>query len=313
MCPVMRAPLDEELAAVVERYADRGLPAWHEQSVEAARRLEDELFSPADPPEVAHVEDREFDGPGGAVPVRVYRDTEPPAPTVVFYHGGGWTLGTLDSADDLCRTLARRAECVVASVDYRLAPEYPFPAALEDAATALAWAGEVAASLGGNPERLHVAGTSAGGGLAAAVALWAREFAGPDLRSQVLLYPMLHPATDRDSHVENADGPLLTTADVQWFWDNYCASPVDAYNPYAAPLRARDLGDLPPATVVTAGRDPLRDEGVAYADRLAAAGVAVEHLHYPALAHGFLSLADDVAAANAAFDAVIQPLRSAPS
>lgn len=312
MRPAMRAPLDEDLAAVVERYAERGLPEWHELSVEAARRLEDELFSPANPPAVAHVEDREFDGPDGAVTVRVYRDVEPPAPVVVFFHGGGWTLGTLDSADDVCREFARRAECVVASVDYRLAPEHPFPAALDDAAAALAWVADVAGTLGGDPERLHVAGTSAGGGLAAAVALWTREFDGPDLRSQVLLYPMLHPATDRDSHAENADGPLLTTADVAWFWDQYCRSPVDTYNPFAAPLRADDVGDLPPATVVTAGHDPLRDEGVAYADRLGAAGVPVDHLHYPAMAHGFLSLADDVAAADAAFDEVAGSVRSLP-
>lgn len=325
----MHAPLDEQLAAVVEDVADLGVPEWSRLSVPAARRLEDELFTPEDPPTVDLVRNLAFEGPGsedpgadrsnrsgggptGEVPVRVYRDVEPPAPVVVFYHGGGWTLGTLDSAGDLCRLLARRGECVVVSVDYRLAPEHPFPAPLDDAYAALEWVADVAESLGGDPDRLHVAGTSAGGGLAAAAALRARRFDGPDLVRQLLLYPMLDPDTDRASYVENADGPLLTRADVEWFWDRYCRSPVDASNPFAAPLRADDLSDLPPATIVTAGNDPLRDEGTAYADRLDAAGVPVEHLHYPAMAHGFLSLTDDVDAADAAFDEVVGTLPSGP-
>lgn len=308
----MRDPLDDQVAAVVDEVAAMGVPEWHRLSVPAARRLEAELFTPEDPPPVAVVRDLAFDGPAGEVPVRVYRDAEPPAPAVVFYHGGGWTLGTLDSSGDLCRRLTRRAGCLVVSVDYRLAPEHPFPAPLEDAYAALEWTAEAATDLGGNPDRLSVAGTSAGGGLAAAVARRATEHGGPALDHQVLLYPMLDRDQSRDSYAENADGPLLTAADIAWFWEQYCPSPVTAANPYAAPLRADGFAGLPPATVVTAGNDPLRDEGVAYAEVLDAAGVPVAHRHYPSMAHGFLSLADVVEVADVAFDDVAADVRSPP-
>lgn len=308
----MRDPLDDQLTALVSEFDAMAVPAWHRLSVEAARHLEDDLFTPEDPPPVEVVRNLGFEGPDGTVPVRVYRDAEPPAPVVVFYHGGGWTLGGLDSAGDICRVLARRAGVVVVSVDYRLAPEHPFPAPLDDAYAALEWAADAAPGLGGDPGTVHVAGTSAGGGLAAAVARRAHAHDGPHLASQVLAYPMLDRDPSRDSYAENADGPLLVPEDVAWFWDQYLRSPVDAANPYAAALRAREFGGLPPATVVTAGHDPLRDEGVAYADRLAAAGVPVAHVHEPSLAHGFLSLTDDVDAADGAFDAVADHVRSPP-
>jgi len=308
----MREPLDDQLAAVVADVAAMGVPEWHRLSVPAARRLEAELFTPEDPPPVEAVRDLGFEGPDGEVSVRVYRDVEPPAPTVVFYHGGGWTLGTLDSAGDLCRLLARRGECVVVSVGYRLAPEHRFPAPLDDAYAALEWASGTAAALGGDPEDLSVAGTSAGGGLAAAVARRAARFDGPDVAQQLLLYPMLDRDSSRPSYGENADGPLLSAADVDWFWEQYLPSPVSAHNPFAAPLRADAFADLPPATVVTAGNDPLRDEGVAYAEALAADGVAVDHRHYPSMAHGFLSLTEAVDAADAAFDAVAAAVGSPP-
>ncbi|PSP75695.1 alpha/beta hydrolase [Halobacteriales archaeon QS_1_68_20] len=300
----MPEPLDDEVRDLLGEFEAAGLLEWHRLSVASARRVEDDLFSPDPLPEVALRRDLAFEGPAGEVPVRVYRDVDPPAPVLVFLHGGGWTLGTLDSADDICAELARRGECVVVSVDYRLAPEHPFPAALDDAWAALSWAAETAEAFGGDPDRLQVGGTSAGGNLAAATALRAATFDGPDLDHQLLVYPMIDPGLDTDSADRRADAPLLTRADVEWFWDQYLRSPVNRHSPFAAPLRADDLGGVAPATVVTAGHDLLRDEGAAYASRLAEAGVAVDHRNYPAMPHGFLSFTDDVDAADAAMDEV---------
>lgn len=317
--------LDPDCAAVVRELP--AVPAWSALSVASARRLEDELFSAGDGPAMAAVRDITIEGPASSeLPLRAYRpEREPPGsdksdaaisnrPTVVFCHGGGWVLGTLDSADDICRELAARTGALVLSVDYRLAPDHPFPAAVDDASRATAWADAHAGSLGGGGP-LVVAGTSAGGGLAAATAL--RAAAGldsdpPEIAAQALLYPMLtRPGDDPpDSYTEHGDGPLLTRDDVEWFWKRYLRSPVDAYSPFAAPLRAGStlLADTPPAVVATAGVDPLRDEGRAYADRLADAGVPVASVHEAALCHGFCSLTDDVPAADDAMGAICDAL-----
>jgi len=278
-----------------------------------------------DPNDVRSTEVRDLTvpGPDGDVSVRIYRPAlETPAPALVFYHGGGWVLGTLDSADDLCRRFARRADCVVVSVDYRLAPEHPFPAAVDDAYAALEWVADDAGRIGGDPDRLGVAGTSAGGNIAAAAALRARDEGGPPVTQQILCYPMTGRGFEDDttdaggdlehplaSYDENADGPLLTRRDVEWFWEQYLDGPADAANPYAVPRRADDLSGLPPATIVTCGHDPLRDEGVAYASDLSDASVPVEHLHYPGVVHGFLSMADEAAVADDAFDEVAATVR----
>lgn len=299
--------LDSELAAVVRDIEATGVPEWHALSVPAARRIEDDVFTSDDQRPVDFVRDLALSGPRGEIPVRVYRDADPPAPVLVFYHGGGWTLGTLDSAGDICRELAARTGMAVVSVDYRLAPEHPFPAPLDDAYAALSWVAENADAFGGSGE-LAVAGTSAGGNLAAAVALRARDENGPEIDRQALLYPIIDHSLDTESYSENADGPLLTRDDMAWFWDQYLRSPVDGANPYASVLRAPDLSDLPDATVVTAGHDPLRDEGAAYADALADADTPVDHLHYPSMAHGFLSLTDDVSRADEAMDDVAERL-----
>jgi len=324
----MRADeLGPQIAAVVDEIDALGLPEWHELSVDAARRVEDEVFSGDPEPPVTDVRGLAFDGPHGEVPVRVYRPEAaldaadgavdaPGARTLVHFHGGGWTLGTLDSIDGPCRELATRADAVVVSVDYRLAPEHAFPVAVDEAAAAVAWVARNAATFGGDPDRLGVSGTSAGGTLALAAALHAREFGSdpsgtepPEIAGQFLLYPIAGRDLETDSYRENADGPLLTRADLQWFFDNYLRSPVDAANPFAVPLRADDLGGLAPATVVTAGFDPLRDDGVALANRFDREGTPVEHRHYPAMAHGFCSLSDRVDAAEAALSAVASDVR----
>ncbi|WP_306061820.1 alpha/beta hydrolase [Natronococcus wangiae] len=304
--------LDPELEDVVDEIQAAGVPPWHSLSVESARRLEDEVFSAGDGPEMRSVRDLRIGGPDGDLPIRIYRPDAEELPTLLFYHGGGWTLGTLDSADDICRELAVRAECLVCSVDYRLAPEHPFPAAVDDAYAALEWAADYADSLGGDPGRLGVAGTSAGGNLAAVTALRVRDSGpgGPNLDGQFLLYPMTDRSFDRDSYREHGDGPLLTADGVRWFWDQYLRSPIDEHNPFATVLRAPDLSGVAPATVVTAGFDVLRDEGAAYAEKLSDHGVPTEYDHYPTLTHGFLSLTDDVERADEAMDALAEKIRS---
>ena len=311
--------LDPAFAEAVAEIETLGVPEWHALATADARRVEDELFSTDAHLPVARATDLGFDGPGGRVPVRVYRPEETPAPTLVFYHGGGWQLGTLDSADGICRRLCRRLDAVVVSVDYRLAPEHPFPAAVADAVAAVRWVDGVAADLGGDG-RIGVAGTSAGGNLAAAVALAAAADRplgfdlDVDLAVQALLYPMLAPGFDGDSRREHADGPLLTVRDVREFWRTYLANPADAANSYAVPLQAdeRVLSGVAPAVVAVGSHDPLRSEAVAYARRLRAAGVAVDEIVAEGLPHGFCSFADDaseeetgVAAAERGFDTVV--------
>lgn len=313
--PDRLADLDPELREVVAEVETLGVPPWHALSVESARRIEDELFggdgsgdddsTGADPdaaPPVASTLDLSIDGPDGdALPIRVYRPGETAAPTLVFFHGGGWCLGTLDSADDLARRLCRRIGAVVVSVDYRLAPEHPFPAAVDDAIRALRWTREHAGEFGGNGV-VGVAGSSAGGNLAAAASLAIPDGEAPAV--QTLLYPIAGRDFGTDSYEANADGPLLTRADMRRFWREYLRSDVDAANPYAAPLRADEstLATSAPAVVVTGERDPLRDDGAAYVARLADAGVDAEQLDYEGMCHGFLSFADRVAAADVAFD-----------
>jgi acetyl esterase len=316
-----RTDLDPEIERAVAAFEERAIPEWHATSVECARRLEGEAFEPGDPPLLDLVRDLAIPGPdvrssdaaGGRVPIRVYRpDVDRPMPVLLFFHGGGWVLGTLDSADGICRRLADRGAVMVISVDYRLAPEHPFPAALEDAWSALRWVEANAPALGGDRLEIGVGGTSAGGNLAAATAIRSRAFEGPDVTRQLLAYPITNHAFDTDSYRENANGPLLTRADMEWFWGQYLRSPVDSHNPFASPLRAPPalLDGLAPATVLTAGFDPLRDEGRAYAERLAEAGVTIDHCHYPDLPHGFLSFAEESDRADGAMSEAARSLRS---
>ena len=214
-----------------------------------------------------------------------------PLPGLVFFHGGGWARGSLQTHDRLCRALANGAGCIVVSVDYRMAPEHTFPAAFDDSLAATRWVGEHAAELGIAPDRLAVGGDSAGGNLAAAVALAIRDEGGPRLVHQLLIYPVTDHNFDTPSYVENAEGFMLTREAMRFYWRLYLNDPSEADDMRACPLRARDLGNLPPALIITAEYDPLRDEGRAYADRLREAGNRVVYREYSGMVHGFMTSA----------------------
>jgi acetyl esterase len=280
-------------------------------AVEARRILRESPIPRPEPPAVAGVEDRIV---AGSIPARMYWPLgggASPAPLVVFLHGGGWVLCDLDTHDIPCRNLANATGSVVVSVDYRLAPEHRFPAAIDDAYAALAWAHEHAGELGADPARLAVAGDSAGGNLAAAVALAARDRGGPALRYQLLIYPVLDHDFDRPSYQENAVGNFLTAVHMQWYWDQYVPD-VDARdNPLASPMRAPELRGLPPAYVITAECDVLRDEGNAYAARLRDAGVPVTLSCAPGMFHGFFGTGDVIPIAKAENDKAFAALRAA--
>jgi acetyl esterase len=305
--------LRPELRALLDQQAASGRPPLHRQSVAQARAFHAQDAAPlnGEPVAVAAVADRAVPGPAGDLPVRVYTpEGEAPFPIVVFFHGGGWVVGTLDTYDPLCRALAAAVPAVVVSVDYRLAPEHRWPAAVEDAYAATLWASRHAAELGGAQHRLAVAGDSAGGNLAAVVALGARDRGGPAIAFQLLVYPALDAAGDTGSWRGFADGFYLTAAGMRWYWDHYLGG-ADGAAPDASPLRAAFLGGLPPALVVTADHDVLRDEGEAYAARLGEAGVAADVRRVEGVVHGFFRWRAVTGAADAALQESAAALRSA--
>lgn len=270
------------------------LPPRRAQTVEASRDALDAVLI-EDEPRTPIEQVKEFEIPveEGGIAVRAYiPEPSEEMPVLVYYHGGGWVRGNVDTHDDLCRRMANAIGATVLSVDYRRAPEHPFPGPLLDAYAAIEWVDEYAELIGGDPTRIGVGGDSAGGNLAAAVSLMARDFDGPNLAVQLLLYPITNFAFDTASYRENAEGYMLTLDGMRWYWEHYLTSSLDGYHPYASPLQANSLEGLPEAVVVTAGYDPLRDEGAAYARRLAEDGTQVEHFHYPALHHAFLSFPD---------------------
>ncbi len=303
----MPVTLDPDAAAVFKAFQEAGRPPYETVSPAEARELylKGRVVSNPEPPELASVEPLTIPSPAGSIPARVYtptrlRKVNGLAPGLVFFHGGGWVIGDLDSHDVVCRKLADEGELMVVSVDYRLAPEHKFPAAVDDAIASTKWIAENARQFGIDASRLMVGGDSAGGNLAAVVAISARDGNGPDIAGQVLIYPAIDFAMTHPSHREPETSILLTHSVILWFRDHYLSGAADVGDWRASPARAKTLIGLPPAYVLTAGADPLRDEGDEYARRLKEAGVAVTHRTFPGQFHGFFTMGKLLQQANVA-------------
>ncbi len=304
-------PLDPELVGLLEQVSQAPPLSSHppEQARELFRALCAYGATIATPVTIAETEDISVSGAAGELFARIYRPAGAgPHPTVAFFHGGGFTIGDTAAYDLQCRTLCAEAGAVVVSTDYRLAPEHPYPAAVDDALAATRWVRDHVAELGGDPGRLAVAGDSAGGNLSAVVAQQLRG-EKPPLAAQLLIYPATDLLSERPSHEENATGYFLERDDILWFHRNYLPDPSVAEDLRLSPLRARDLGGLPPAVIATAGLDPLRDDGDAYAEALSAAGVRVIHRRYPSLVHGFFGFGPFSRTAQAAIGELCADLR----
>lgn len=290
--PMPIHPIDADVERLLTIVNDVSQPSIVSMTPAEARTWSKSTFAPPDRPiEVASVTDRGIPGPGGPLTVRIYHPApEGHRPLLVFFHGGGWVLGDLDGADPTARRLAVELDAVVASVDYRLAPEHPYPAGPEDAIAATRWLAEHAAELGADPERVGVGGDSAGGHLAAIAAIAMREEQGPRLNCQYLIYPVTDSDFTRESMVDNARGRLLETEDMAWFWDHFCPDHDRRAEWLASPIRIDDMAGLPPAVVALAAHDPLYSEGLAYARRLEDAGVPTIVKVATDLIHGYFSL-----------------------
>lgn len=305
-------PLDPGAQTLLDMVREANRPAFDAVGAIEARRLYAsgrKVLSPDLMP-VHEVCDLVMPGPGGPIPLRLYRGGQGAAlPALVFFHGGGWVVGDIETHDVMCRHLAAASGGVVISVDYRLAPENKFPAALDDCVAATEWTAANVASLGIDGTRLAVGGDSAGGNLAAAVALVARDRDGPVLSRQVLIYPATDAAMTHPSIARCAENYMLTAASMRWFWDQYLRGPDDVADWRASPLRAENLAGVAPAYVLTAGYDPLCDEGEAYAERLDAAGVPTRLRRYDGQIHGFCQNGKVIPAAFGALDEIAEVLR----
>jgi acetyl esterase len=303
----MPVTLDPDAAAVFKAFQEAGRPPYETLTPAEAREfyLAGRPVTNPEPPELKSVEPLAIPAPHGTIPARVYTPKTPRlagglAPCLVFFHGGGWVIGDLDSHDVVCRKLADEGRLIVISVDYRLAPEHKFPAAIDDAIAATKWIADHARTLGIDAARLSVGGDSAGGNLAAVVTIAARDGNGPAIAGQVLIYPAIDFAMTHPSHSEPETSILLTHTVIKWFRDHYLNGAADVHDWRASPARAKTLIGLPPAYVLTAGADPLRDEGDEYADRLKQAGVAVTWRHFPGQFHGFFTMGKLLQQANVA-------------
>ena len=283
--------VDEATSALLAQMAQSGMKPLHEMTPEEARGFGGalrEMYGPG--PEVGAVTEHSVPADGGTIGVRAYAPAGPARALIVYYHGGGWVIGAPDEFDTLARQMVDRTGAAVALVDYRLAPEHRYPVAAQDAWAALRWADAHLEELAGSRVPLIVAGDSAGGNLSAIVVQRAKATGGPDISLQVLVYPVTDCDLDNASYTDPANQLLLSRDAMIWFWDHYAPDPQDRENPDASPLRAADLSGLPPAVVLTAEHDPLRDEGEAYADRLREAGVPVQHQRFAGQMHAFFTL-----------------------
>ena len=302
--------LHPDARALLDLIEERKLPAMHTLTPVDARAFyrDRRFFTQPAPPDVGGVIDTRCKGPHGAVPLRIYRPLGAGAsptkasalPALVYYHGGGWTIGDLDTHDVLCRELCNGASAVVVAVDYRMGPEHRFPAAVDDCIAATAWVHRQASELGIDPARLAVGGDSAGGNLAAVVAIAARDGGTVPIAYQLLIYPATDMRRGHPSHTENGNGYLLTTETIGYYHDHYIADPAHDLDWRASPLLHPDLSRLPPALVLTAGFDPLRDEGFDYANRLVAAGNRATYVCFERQIHGFITMGKVIDEANAA-------------
>ena len=309
-------PLDPEIQAVLQAMAAMNAPPMSQGTAESARTafrfMTVDMRRPESVIPVKETEDVTIPVDGAEIAARIYRpDTSGPTPTVVFVHGGGFVIGDIETHDNQARSICAGADAVVVSIDYRLAPELPWPTAVHDSYAAVRWAADRIDTLGGDAARLAVAGDSAGGNISAVLALLCRD-KGPQLAAQLLIYPAadMDPDGPYPSRVENAEGYFLTADDMVWFRDHYLGSSTDFTDPLLSPLKAGDLAGLPPAVVATAEFDPLRDEGNAYAEALRTAGVEVDATCYPGMIHGFFDMAPFSAGARAATDDAIARFRT---
>jgi len=308
-------PLDPQVKAILDEDAERGLPPYNELDPVAARKQMLDLSPPVDPQLAAgRIEERLIPGPQSNIPLRLYYPHgDPPYALLVYYHGGGWVIGNLETHDALCQALAKTSECLVVAVDYRLAPEHPYPAAVEDAYAATCWAADNAVSLQADPRHLAVIGDSAGGTLATVVSMMARDKGGPEISLQVLIYPITDYNFDTPSYLNNERGYMLSRDMMQWFWNNYLEDAAVVGHPYVSPLQAQNLDSLPQAIVLTAEYDPLCDEGQAYACKLQACGINTTHSHYEGMIHGFFRMTARLDQAKRALEEVSGKIKAALS
>lgn len=299
--------LDPQAKAILDQIAASPLPRMHQVPAAVARQMFEiscKLLDAKDLP-IGKVEDRTIPGPGGDLPIRIYTPVAPPAgplPVLLFFHGGGFVVGSIDTHDAPCRLLANEAKCLVVSVDYRLAPEYPFPAAIEDCLAAVNWVARNGGEIGADVTRIAVGGDSAGGNLSAVVAQIARDAGGPPLVFQLLIYPATDALHEGASRAANAEGYMLDQELMTWFFTQYMGA-LEAANladPRLSPMRHAKLSGLPAAHVIVAGFDPLRDEGLAYADALLSAGVPATTAEFKGQIHGFCSMSGVIEAGRTA-------------